>query len=92
MTITTVLHSRAAPSLEYLPEVLVVICIDFARMYNSNSILRSRTKGFHRLRTTPVMVTSSPALHLSTKSSSNTTKIERGIEPTASLVACKLKN
>ena len=50
--------------------------------------LTSAYTGFHLLITTPHTVTSSPALHISTRSSSRTTHMKRGIVPTASFWTC----
>ena len=50
--------------------------------------LTSANTGFHLLITMPHVVTSSPALQESTKSSSRITHMDRGIVPTASFWTC----
>lgn len=55
----------------------------------SSSGRASRTKVFQRRVVTPTTMTLSPGLHLSTKSFSSTTHIDRGILPTPSFWTCQ---
>jgi len=56
--------------------------------YTTLTTLTSTNTRFHLLITTPHMVTSSPALQESTKSSSSITHMARGMVPTASFWTC----